>query len=870
MRKSLLVLSISLGAFTAQSQVIFSEDFDGIGGPTAGGAGTYTFAPGWLLRNVDNATPAASVSYVNEAWERREDFSFNVADSAAFSTSWTTPVVAANDWMWTPSFTVQPNTVLRWNAVTYDAAYPDGYEVRIMTQSSTPGGPTGGSGVIGNQITNSTSIFSIAAENSSWTARSVSLNAYAGQTVWIAFRNNSTDKFLLLIDDVIAEVLLNNDLRVVSGSVSHGEYSVAPSNQLTTTQNIQLSGTIQNSGVQPATNAALACDVLLNGSFLTTVTSTTTASLASGASSVKTISYTPTADGAYDFRFYPVFTESDQMTSNDTVYDPVGIVVNSAMMRRDDGNVTGALGIGAGTIGYLGQTFNFEAPVTIESISAYMTRGYTGRTLRAVIYNTNGSGVPTTYYAGTDTLTYPDDSARLYTMPIHGGPITLPAGKYGILQVEIDSTLALANCMSIFRNNTVFVQWAANGPAFMPVESFGAGFARTFVLYPNFDVCTGQTGGTVAGTIPASCGGSDGSAEITLDAGYSIEWEDGSTNAINSSLPAGYAVYTLTSAYCTFTDSVEITNPNSPAGSISGTTEQLCDGTPGTATVSATGGTAPYTYAWSNGDNTATATAAAGTYSVVITDAASCMTTVSNIVIPVQQGPSANVQTNTSALCNGDNGTVVLNIQNGASPYTVDWSNGDSGATLNAPAGTYSAMITDANSCTTTLNNVIITEPSVITANESGTDETCDSCNDGTAEVAPAGGTAPYTVSWSNGATGDSIGGLAPGTYTATITDANGCSITQDVVVNSFVGIDELTSYGIVVYPNPVTDFLAIDATKGNVRSIALLDASGKLISLLTQNGKTFSLDMRHLANGVYHLTIETNNGRLVTSIAKQ
>ncbi|HRG89610.1 MAG TPA: hypothetical protein PLW44_11360, partial [Chitinophagales bacterium] len=74
---------------TAQGQtVIFSEDFDGIGGPTAGGAGTYTFPAGWLLRNVDNSAPAAAVSYVNEAWERREDFSFNVTDSAAFCTSW--------------------------------------------------------------------------------------------------------------------------------------------------------------------------------------------------------------------------------------------------------------------------------------------------------------------------------------------------------------------------------------------------------------------------------------------------------------------------------------------------------------------------------------------------------------------------------------------------------------------------------------------------------------------------------------------------------------------------------------------------------------------------------------------------------------
>ena len=162
MKKIVLSFLACLFIYSAQSQILFSEDFDNISGPTAGGAGTYTFPVGWLLRNVDNGTPAASVSYVNEAWERREDFANNVADSAAFSTSWYSPAGTSNDWMWTTSFAVQPFTVLKWNAVTYDALYPDGYEVRVMVAPTTP---TGGSGVIGNQITSSTSLFSIAAEN---------------------------------------------------------------------------------------------------------------------------------------------------------------------------------------------------------------------------------------------------------------------------------------------------------------------------------------------------------------------------------------------------------------------------------------------------------------------------------------------------------------------------------------------------------------------------------------------------------------------------------------------------------------------------------------------------------------------------------
>ena len=186
-----------------RAQTLFSEDFDNIPGPTAGGPGTYVFPSGWTMVNVDNKIPNAAVSYVNSAWERREDFSFNVVDSAAFSTSWYAPAGAADDWMWTPVIgPLTPNSLLSWKAVAYDPAFRDGYEVRIMVA---PNVPTGGPGNLGNMVSNSTILFSTTAENSTWTSRNISLAAYAGQNVYIGFRNNSDDKFLLLIDDVVVD-----------------------------------------------------------------------------------------------------------------------------------------------------------------------------------------------------------------------------------------------------------------------------------------------------------------------------------------------------------------------------------------------------------------------------------------------------------------------------------------------------------------------------------------------------------------------------------------------------------------------------------------------------------------------------------------
>lgn len=798
--KKLLLFSIALVAvLSAKAQIIFSEDFDGIGGPTAGGAGTYVFPPGWLLRNVDNGTPAANVAYVNEAWERREDFANSVSDSAAFSTSWTNPVGTANDWMWSPSFTVQPNTVLKWNALSYDALYPDGYEVRIMVAPNTP---TGGPGVIGNQITNSTQLFSVVAENTTWTARQVSLNAYAGQTVYIGFRNNSNNQFLLLIDDVVAEVQVANDLRVITGTVGHSEYTVAPSTQLTTAQNILLKGSIFNQGSAAATNVALGCKVFVNGTEVADVQSTTTPSLASAATDAKTINYTPTQDGTYSFKFYPIMTAVDQTISNDTVVDPINLIVDPYVMRRDDGTITGALGIGAGNGGLIGQTFNFENAVDVESVSAYITSGYTGRNLAGAIYNTNGVGVPTTLFALTDTLVYPDDSARLYTMPINGGILNFPAGKYAFFIIEFvaDSTVQLGNTVNIFTPNTAFVSWPTNpngAGVFSPVESFGSNFARSFALWPNFNLCVGETGGSLASSTQAGCGQSDGTASLNLDPGYSVLWEDNSTNDSISGLAAGVYTYTMDNGFCSFTDSVIISNPGAP---------------------------------------------------------------------------TAAMDTIIDALCNGGTGSISIDIQGGTPNYDIVWSDGSTNQTLTATAGTYSVTITDSASCQATVVNLTITEPSALTTSATATDETCPNCNDGTATATAAGGTAPYTYLWSDGQTTNPATGLDPGNYSVIVTDANGCFVTSSSVTvgEDVTGIAELADYGVVIYPNPVVDFLAIEATKGTITNVSLLDASGRFITNLTKSDNVFTTDMRHLAKGIYKVVIQTTERTIVSSVAKQ
>jgi hypothetical protein len=168
-------------SFRIAALVLLAEDFE---------AG---MPPGWTTFNVDGRTPDPQVSFVNAAWVVREDFAFNAADHAAFSTSYYAPVGAADDWLMTPALVLPAglNCLLEWQAVTYDPMYSDGYEVRIATIDPSP------AGALANP-----SLVSIPAEASTWTSHSVGLAAYAGSTAYLAFRNNSNDKFLLLVDDV--------------------------------------------------------------------------------------------------------------------------------------------------------------------------------------------------------------------------------------------------------------------------------------------------------------------------------------------------------------------------------------------------------------------------------------------------------------------------------------------------------------------------------------------------------------------------------------------------------------------------------------------------------------------------------------------
>lgn len=292
--------------------------------------------------------------------------------------------------------------------------------------------------------------------------------------------------------------------------------------------------------------------------------------------------------------------------------------------------------------------------------------------------------------------------------------------------------------------------------------------------------------------VNVSCnGGSNGSATVSPSGGtsaYTYAWSpSGGTSATATGLSAGAYSCQITDANgCTTTNNFTITQP----AALTATQSQVdatCGGSNGTATVSPSGGTGAYTYLWSpSGGSAATASGLSpGAYSCNITDANGCSVTM-NFTINTSTSVTA-TKSQTNVTCNGgSNGSATVIPSGGTGTYTYSWSpSGGTGATANGLSqGNYSCTITDATGCSI-VESFTITEPTALSVTPSQTNVSCNGGNNGTATVALSGGTGAYTYSWSpSGGTSNTASGLSPGNYTCLITDANGCSVSQNFTIS--------------------------------------------------------------------------------------
>jgi gliding motility-associated-like protein len=364
-------------------------------------------------------------------------------------------------------------------------------------------------------------------------------------------------------------------------------------------------------------------------------------------------------------------------------------------------------------------------------------------------------------------------------------------------------------------------------------------------------------------------GGSDGSASVAANGGvpgYTYLWSPSGGNGVTASnLTAGTYTVTVTDSHgCTITSTVVITQPTVLVANGSTVTNVLCNGgNNGSASVIANGGSPGYTYAWapSGGNGITAGNLTAGTYTVTVTDSHGCIIT-STAVITQPTVLAANASTITNVLCNGGAiGSVTVAANGGTQGYTYLWSpSGGNGVTAsNLAAGTYTITVTDANGCTI-ISATSVTQPTSLTVNGSTiANVLCNGGNNGSATVMANNGSPAYTYLWSpSGGNGVTASNLIEGTYTVTVSDANGCSITSTAVITQPAVLAANASMVANVLCNGGVDGYATVAVNGGTPGYTYLwTPSGG-------NGITAS----NLTADIYTVTITDSHGCTITSAA--
>jgi hypothetical protein len=326
---------------------------------------------------------------------------------------------------------------------------------------------------------------------------------------------------------------------------------------------------------------------------------------------------------------------------------------------------------------------------------------------------------------------------------------------------------------------------------------------------------------TVSATGETALGANDGTATAAPTGGtpgYTYMWNTTATTATISGLtPGSYTVTTTDANGCTSVQTATVNSFNCNISATTASTNVICNGANnGTATVNLSGATNPIQYTWSNGGTTASIqNLAPGTYTVQILDGAGCPLTRS-VSISEPTALAANASATNETSIGGNNGTASATPTGGTTPYTYLWSNAATTASIqNLAPGTYTVIITDSNNCTAVQAVTVNAFNCAVTADISGANVSCYSGTNGQATIVLNGGTLPYTYLWSNSSTTATITGLAAGVYTATATDAAGCSATKTVTISEPTAIAAGAQTTNVPCPESQTGSAIVSVTGG-------------------------------------------------------
>ncbi|MFD2572633.1 SdrD B-like domain-containing protein, partial [Spirosoma soli] len=379
---------------------------------------------------------------------------------------------------------------------------------------------------------------------------------------------------------------------------------------------------------------------------------------------------------------------------------------------------------------------------------------------------------------------------------------------------------------------------------------------------------TPPAGVAASNTGPLTCTLTTATVSVSsTTAGVTYRWVGpggftSTAQSFNTSVAGLYSVTVTSANGCTATASTALGQDITPPAGVTATNNGPLTCAQPTATVSASSTTAGVSYLWSNGQTTASfSTSIAGTYSVTVTSANGCTATASTTVIQNITPPAGVAASNTGPLtCTLT--TATVSVSSTTAGVTYRWV-GPGGFTSTAQsfntsvAGLYSVTVTSANGCTATASTALgqdITPPAGVTATNNGP----LTCAQPTATVSASSTTAGVSYLWSNGQTTASFSTSIAGTYSVTVTSANGCTATASTTV-----IQNITPPADVVASNngPLTCTLTT-ATVGVSTSTSGVTYSWVGPGGFTSTAQSFNTSVA----GLYSVTVTSANGCTATA----
>lgn len=524
----------------------------------------------------------------------------------------------------------------------------------------------------------------------------------------------------------------------------------------------------------------------------------------------------------------------------------------------------------------VGNTLNFNVPSYDIDAGQTVTLNWNNAIPNAT-FTTNAAQLPTGTFSWTPTvndistnpycftITVSDDNCPINGVQIYSFCVTVT----GFISTTSTSS---ANCGASNGSAVVFPQggtgpytynWSS-GSNNQTANGLAAGQYTVTVTDANgcssFDTVTiapGSAPGNINlnGTNITCFGDSTGSITANVNGGqqpYTYQWSNGGTTPTINTLSSGtYWVQVTTAGGCIKTDTITLTQPNSPVTAITSQTNVTCfGGNDGDANATASGGVAPYTYSWNTNpvQNNPNATGLnAGNYTVTVTDNNGCITT-QNVTVTEPQALSINYLGQQNVTCFGGNdGMLNVSISGGVAPYNHNWNNNtypNAPSINNLPAGSYVLIVTDASGCSAS-TQFNVTEPNELSSNIiNSTNVSCNGFSDGSVQTSTFGGTPPYNYQWNPTLnTQPNINNLSAGYHFLTVTDSRGCTDTVGVNITEPTAVSTIALGDDTICPNGLANLSASgNGGSGNYSYQWSNNSSGASQTVSPTNTTTYSV----------------------------